>query len=94
MSFWPPLGGLFSSPILLDPMSQIQIQQFIVEEIKVNHCAHLRKGQTIGKRDGRSERKWTDFLVARGYSGCEAALIFGDARDMAVLELSAAFSAR
>ncbi|QAX98057.1 hypothetical protein [Pseudomonas phage vB_PaeM_PS3] len=38
-------------------MSQIKIQEYIVAEIKVNHCAHLRKGQTIQARDDRSSEK-------------------------------------
>ncbi|MFJ3465902.1 hypothetical protein [Achromobacter spanius] len=70
-------------------MSQVQIQQFIVQEIRVNHCAHFRKGQTIAKRDRKSKEKWTEFLIARGYSNEEAAVIFSDARDMAILELRA-----
>lgn len=70
-------------------MSQIKIQGYIVTEIKVNHCNHLRKGQTIAARDAKSAKKWTEFLIERGYSATEAAQIFADAYDMAILELQA-----
>lgn len=71
-------------------MSQIVIQSYIVSEIKTNHLAHLRKGNTIAKRDERSRARWVGVLVARGYSDAEAIQIFADARDVAVLELNAA----
>ncbi|UZV40305.1 hypothetical protein [Pseudomonas phage vB-PaeM-YQ78] len=70
-------------------MSQIKIQEYIVAEIKVNHCAHLRKGQTIQARDDRSSEKWVAFMVERGYSASEAAILFKDAHDVAMLELAA-----
>lgn len=70
-------------------MSQIQIQQFIMSETKVNHLAKCKKGQTIAARDERSKAKWTRFVVERGYTQTEAATIYKDAFDMALLELSA-----
>jgi SOS response regulatory protein OraA/RecX len=69
-------------------MSQIKIQEFIVSEIKVNHLAGLKKGQTIAARDERSKFKWAAFLCERGYSATEAATIVADAHDMAILELT------
>jgi hypothetical protein len=68
-------------------MSQIKIQDYIKEEIKVNHLAGLKKGQTIAARDERSEKNWVGKLVERGYGEQDAAVIFKDARDMAILEL-------
>lgn len=74
-------------------MSQIKIQEFIIAEIKVNHSAHLRKGQSIKARDDRSNDKWVGFLMERGYSSLEAAEVYRDAHDVAVLELNAAVGA-
>lgn len=71
-------------------MSQIKIQEFIISEIKVNHCAHLRKGQTVKARDDKSNAKWVKFMMDRGYSSIESDEIFKDARDIAVLELASA----
>lgn len=68
-------------------MSQIKIQEYIVQEVKINHLAGLKKGQTIAKRDEYSEQKWTRFLTERGYSKEEAVMLFKDAHDMAVLEM-------
>lgn len=68
-------------------MSQQKIQEFIVNEIKVNHLAGLKKGQTIAARDERSKFKWGAFLCERGYTGQEAEAIVKDAYDVAILEL-------
>jgi len=68
-------------------MSQIKIQEFIIQEIKINHVAGLKKGQTIAKRDARSSEKWVRVLTERGYSEQDSAVIFKDAHDMAILEL-------
>lgn len=68
-------------------MSIIKIQEYIVQEIKINRMTCLKKGQTIASRDDSSEEKWTRFMVDRGYSEWDAAVIFKDAHDMAILEL-------
>jgi hypothetical protein len=71
-------------------MSQIKIQEYIISEIKVNHCAHLPKGHTIKARDEKCNIKWVKLLMGRGYSSLEAAELFMDARDVALLELAGA----
>lgn len=68
-------------------MSQVKIQEYIVQEIKINHLAGLKKGQTIAARDEKSEQKWTRILIERGYTEWDAQVIFKDAHDMAILEL-------
>lgn len=70
-------------------MSQIKIQEYIIAEIKVNHCAHLRKGQTIKARDERSNAKWVKLMTDRGYTSLAATEIYQQAHDMALLELNA-----
>lgn len=71
-------------------MSQQQIQEFIVQEIKVNRMSRPKKGFTIQGRDQKSLNHWVNFLVERGYTESEASIIFNDAKDMAILELASA----
>lgn len=68
-------------------MSQVKIQEFIVQEAIINRMADFKKGQTLASRDASSERKWTKFLAERGYTEQEATIIFKDALDMAILEV-------
>jgi len=70
-------------------MSQIKIQEYIITEVKVNHCAAFKRGQTLKARDEASKARWTKFLIAHGYSATDAEIIYGDAYDMAILELAA-----